>query len=400
MNNVVDFFRGFAEHMLSSAHSKLSRTCSKDLKVRHAVYQKVRATVVCAVFLGVPIWLSGCTHSEETENRTPQLPVMNPQRKQASITRDYVCQIRAIQHIELKALERGYVESIHVDEGQAVKAGQLMFEIMPRVNQAELRKAEAEAQFREIEYQNTQRLTNTKITAPSELALAQANLDKAKAELTLAQVHVDFTQVKAPFDGIMGRFNVRNGSLVEEGEILTTLSDNHQMWVYFNVPEAEYIQYQHATPEKPMKVRLQMADHSIYPYAGEVTAIEADFNNQTGNIAFRATFPNPEGLLRHGQTGTVLVDTVLNNAMLLPQKAVFDVLDKRFVVVVDDAGKIAWKEVKVGAQLPDVVAISEGLSDQDKVLIEGQNKVHEGDTIVPVVEGSSKVMASLKVYAE
>lgn len=351
-----------------------------------------------ALFLSVA---GGCGGGHEHEKTLPRLPVVHPLRRDTSVVRDYVCQVRASQHIELKALERGYVEGIHVDEGQLVPAGHLMFEIMPRINQAELQKAEAEAQFREIEYQNTQKLTNTKITAPSELALAKANLDKAKAELALAQVHVDFTQVKAPFSGIMGRFQVRKGSLVEEGEVLTTLSDNHEMWVYFNVPEAEYLQYRRqAIKDHKMQVKLQMADNSIYPLPGEITAIEADFNNETGNIAFRATFPNPEGILRHGQTGKILVETTIKDAMLLPQKAVFDVLDKRFVVRMNNDGKVGWHQVKVGAQLPDVVVITEGLSEGDSILLEGQSKVHEGDAIDPYVEDNVKVLDSLKVYAE
>ena len=375
-------------------------TNSPELGFSSFVRQFLRSYSSCAVLV-LCLVFSGCSGRHEHEKDRARLPVVHPLRRDTTIVRDYVCQVRASQHIELKALERGYVEGIHVDEGQTLQAGQLMFEIMPRINQAELKKAEAEAQFREIEYQNTQRLTNTKITAPSELALAKANLDKAKAELSLAQVHLDFTQVKAPFNGIMGRFKVRKGSLVEEGEILTTLSDNHEMWVYFNVPEAEYLQYRrHALKDQKLQVRLQMADNSFYPLLGEVTAIEADFNNETGNIAFRATFSNPDRILRHGQTGKILVETTIKDALLLPQKTVFEALDKRFVIRMNNEGKVERHEVKVGAQLPDVVVISEGLSEGDSILLEGHGKIHEGDEIDPYVEDNQKVIDNLKVYAE
>ena len=196
-----------------------------------------------------------------------------------------------------------------------------MFQIMPRLYQAELKRAEAEKEFARIEYENTKRLAETNVVAPNELALAQAKLDKAKAELALAQVHLDFTQVRAPFDGIMDHFHVREGSLVEEGELLTTLSDNHKMWVYFNVPEAEYLDYiTTVSADSVIAARLLLANNRLFEYEGKVTTIEADFNNETGNIAFRATFPNPKGLLRHGETGSVLINTPLKSALLIPQK--------------------------------------------------------------------------------
>jgi len=259
--------------------------------------------VVCALlcFMGC---FTGCGGSEKHETERPHLSVTSPLKKDATILRNYVGQVRSIRHIELRAIERGYLQDVHVDEGQPVKAGDLMFEIMPQVYQAELKHAEAEAQFNQIELSNTQKLADTKVVAPSELALAKAKFDKAQAKVDLAKAHLGFTQIKAPFDGIMGRLGARQGSLLEGGDLLSTLSDNSQMWVYFNVTEAEYIHYKKSadSQENKLKVKLLMADNSLYSYPGEVTAIEADFNNKTGNIAFRATFPNPEGLLRHGQT--------------------------------------------------------------------------------------------------
>lgn len=221
--------------------------------------------------------------------------------------REYVAQIQSINHIELRSQERGYLQNIYVDEGQSVKKGQLMFQIMPLLYQAELQKAQAEYNFSEIEYKNTKNLADSNIVSPNELALAKAHLDKVKADLALAQTHLDFTNIRAPFDGIMGRFNVRLGSLVDEGELLTTLSDNSKMWVYFNVPESEYLDYvKKVKSDSTLKVKLKMANNDLFDYYGKVETIEADFNNETGNIAFRATFPNPKGILRHGETGNIL----------------------------------------------------------------------------------------------
>lgn len=298
-------------------------------------------------------------------------------------------------------METGYLEKIYVDEGQFIKKGQLMFQIMPRLYQAELERAEAEANFAEIEYQNTKRLAETNVVAPNELALAKAKLDKAKAELSLAQVHLDFTQVRAPFDGIMDHFHVRLGSLVEEGELLSTLSDNHEMWVYFNVPEAEYLEYQtNVKKDSVINVKLQMANLKMFEFPGKVTTIEADFNNETGNIAFRATFPNPKGLLRHGETGNILVEKPLNNALLIPQKATFEVLDQRYVFVVDKDNVIRTRHIKVGAELTHLYEVKSGLEETDIILLEGLRKVKEGEKIEPDFQKPEYVLEHLELHAE
>ena len=345
---------------------------------------------------------AGCAESAgEVPHELPHLAVTNPLREDANIVKDYVCQIRAIRHIELRALTRGYLEEVQVDEGQAVKTGQPMFKVMSQLYQAQLAKAQAEKETAEIEYLNTERLAKTNVVAPSELALAKAKLDKAKAALALDQVHLDFTQIKAPFDGIMGKLKVRRGSLVEDGDLLTTLSDNQDMWVYFNVPETEYLAFKRkGIQENQMEAKLVMADNSTYNHPGKITAVEADFNNETGNIAFRATFPNPEGLLRHGQTGKVLLNATIKDALSVPQASVFEILDKRFVLAVDDKGKVSSKEVKISAQMPDLFVISEGISSDDMILLEGQRKVNVGDYIVPKFEDAHQVVQKLKVYAE
>ncbi len=343
----------------------------------------------------------GCSSHAENHVTESRFLVTSPLRGDTLTTRNYVCQIHSVQHIELRALEKGYLEKIFVDEGQFVKKGQLMFQIMPRLYQAELKKSEAEAHFAEIEYQNTKRLAESNVVAPNELALAQAKFDKAKAELALAQVHLDFTQVRAPFDGIMDHFHVRQGSLVEEGELLTTLSDNHEMWVYFNVPEAEYLDYQSKVKkDSVIHVKLLMANNKVFEYPGKVTAIEADFNNETGNIAFRATFPNPKGLLRHGETGNILIDTPLKNALLIPQKATFEILDRKYVFVVDDDKVIHSRPVSIGAELPHLYEVKNGLKESDIILLEGLRKVKDGEKIALDFIEAEAAISTLELHAE
>ena len=255
---------------------------------------------------------TSCRHDEQENHENTKFVVTSPVRKDTLVYHEYVCQIRSVQHIELRALERGYLQNIYVDEGQAVKKGQLMFQIMPMIYEAEMQKAKAEVNFVEIEYLNTKNLADSGIVSSNELALSNAKLNKAKAEFSLAKAHLDFTTIHAPFNGIMDRFHVRLGSLVEEGELLTTLSDNSKMWVYFNVPETEYLDYvTRVKPEKQQEVVLQMANNQLFEHRGVVETIEADFNNETGNIAFRATFPNPKGILRHGETGNILMPVPL-----------------------------------------------------------------------------------------
>ncbi|MBI1306338.1 MAG: efflux RND transporter periplasmic adaptor subunit [Bacteroidetes bacterium] len=356
------------------------------------------------MLLGVVAMLSNTScQSEKAEGKEAEAKYMvtTPLRKDTTIKSDYVCQIRSIQHIELRAMERGYLEKIYVDEGQVVQKGQLMFQIMPLMYKAELQKAQAEADFAKIEYLNTKSLADSNVVSPNELALAKAKYDKAKAELALAQVHLGFTEIRAPFTGIMDRFHVRLGSLVDEGDLLTILSDNSQMWVYFNVPEAEYLNYKRSVKNSDkMKVKLIMANNEMFDQTGTVETIEADFNNETGVIAFRATFPNPDRLLRHGETGNIQVTTDIKNAQLLPQKCTFEILDKYYVFSIDKDDVVHQREIKVGADLEDLFVVTSGLKDNEKVLLEGLRKVTNKEKIHTQFVDPKMVMSNLKLYIE
>ncbi len=344
---------------------------------------------------------TSCESKKEEKEEETKFYVTSPLLKDTLVTKEYVCQIRSISHIELRALERGYLEKIFVDEGQSLKKGQLMFQIMPMLYKAELQKAQAEANFAEIEYKNTKALADSNIVSKNELALAKAKFDKAKAELALAQVHLGFTEIRAPFNGIMDHFQVRLGSLVDEGDLLTTLSDNSKMWVYFNVPEAEYLDYKSKTKKDSlMKVNLIMANLQKFKYTGVVETIEADFNNETGNIAFRATFPNPEGLLRHGETGNILMAVPLKNAIIIPQKATFEILEKKYVFVIDKDNVVKQREIAIAAEMPDIYILKDGLKADEKILLEGLRKVKDNDKIAFEYQEPKSVISHLKVYTE
>jgi membrane fusion protein (multidrug efflux system) len=355
------------------------------------------------IFIGVSfaLWTSSCQHKEAHHEAEHKFPVTSPVRKDTSLVKEYVCQIHSIRHIELMAQERGYLENIYVDEGQHVKKGQLLFKVMPRLYQAELERAEAEVNFAQIEYDNTKNLAENNVVAPNELAMAKAKLAKAKAELSLARVHLDFTDIRAPFDGIIDRFHVREGSLVEEGELLTHLSDNSQMWVYYNVPEAEYLDYMtELKSDSAVTVQLLMANNKLFKYDGKVETIEADFNHETGNIPFRATFPNPDALLRHGETGNIEMRVALNDALLIPQKATFEVLEKKYVFVIDEEDRVQAREIEIASELPHIYAISDGLKEDDKILLDGLRLVRANDQIEFDFVEPSTALAGLELYAE
>jgi membrane fusion protein (multidrug efflux system) len=344
------------------------------------------------------LFFAGCHHDEHGKHEETKFIITSPIIKDTVVFNEYVCQIRSIQHIELRALEKGYVQNIHVDEGQFVKKGQLMFQIMPNIYEAEAQRAEAEVDFADIEYQNTKSLADSNIVSPNELALSKARLNKAKAEVALAQAHLGFTQIRAPFNGIMDRFHVRLGSLVDEGELLTTLSDNSKMWVYFNVPEAEYLDYiARAKTRNGLKVRLEMANKKLFGQEGVVETIEADFNNETGNIAFRATFTNPDAVLRHGETGNILMPSLLEDAILIPQKATFEILDKKFVFVVNKDGVVQSRQITVGKEMPHLYQVVDGLTLNDRILVEGLRKVKNNQQIKFDFVDQTHILAELQL---
>jgi membrane fusion protein, multidrug efflux system len=341
-------------------------------------------------------------HSEKKEKeKEAAFNVSSPLVKDTLINKDYVAQIRSINHIELRSQERGYIQSIFVDEGQFVQKGQLLFKIMPNLYESDVNRAKAEAKYAEIEYQNTKNLSDKDIVAPQEMAMAKARYEKAKAELASTNTHLGFTEIRAPFSGIVGKLHVRKGSLVDEGELITELSDNSKMWVYFNVPEAEYLnQMDSQKGKEPLHVKLRMANGKEFSQEGVVEVIESDFNNETGNIEYRATFPNPQGLLRYGQTGNIVITSPYANALMIPQKATFEVLEKKYVYVVDKNNIAKAREIKVAAELPHIYVVASGLNKEDRILLEGLRKVQNNQKITNKYLQPKQVMADLDLYSE
>jgi membrane fusion protein (multidrug efflux system) len=326
-------------------------------------------------------------HLEQAKVKMPDLGhhkvvVTSPKAKDVIITHQYVCQIHSRRHIKVRSLQSGYLEEVPVKEGQAVKKGEVLFKVAPILYKAKLDAELAEAKLAELDLRNVERLFKDKVVSQDEVARFRAKLAKAQAKAKLAGAELNFTMVRAPFDGIIDRLHEQQGSLITERDVLTTLSDNSSMWVYFNVPQARYLEYV-AGPgkDKEGKIELVLANGSKFKQTGKIGAIEAQFNNENGTIPFRADFPNPDGLLRHGMAGNVLIHRTLNNAIVIPQRATFEALGKRYVYVVDKDGVAHQREIVVRHELAGIFVIDRGVGVDDRIIFEGARQVRDGEKV-------------------
>lgn len=357
--------------------------------------------VASGIALSVLLLAVSCNKKKEEKEEVTTYPVTSPVVMDTVINKEYVAQIQSVKNIEVRAQEKGFLEKIFVDEGQYVQAGQTLFRIMPKLYQAELLKAKAEVEQASIELKNASTLAGNNIVSKNEKAMAKAKLDAANAEMKLAQIHLSFTDIKAPFSGIINRIPLKLGSLVDEGDLLTSLSDNTSIYTYFNVSEPEYLSYQtHAADRGSNQVSLITANGETYSQKGEVQTIEGEFDNETGNIAFRAKFPNPDKLLRNGETGKVRMTMPVHNALIIPQKATYEIQDQKYVFVVDKNGTVKSRNIKIAYELPDLYVVSSGISKGDQILLEGVQKVKDDQKVKTKFQDPKKVLQSLKLKAE
>ncbi|HVX15154.1 MAG TPA: efflux RND transporter periplasmic adaptor subunit [Pirellulales bacterium] len=352
----------------------------------------------------VSLSLPACSKEEHHEEVHKIVPTY-PQSQAVTLTQQYVCQIHSQRHIKVRALEMGYLEAITVKEGQAVKEGDLLFKVIPILYQKNAEVRKAEASLAQLEYKYSQQLLRDDVVSKNEVLLLEAKMKRAEANADLATAELNFATVKASFDGIIDRLYQQQGSLVQKGEVLTTMSDNSVMWVYFNVPEARYLEYvSNLKQNEELQIELVLANGNKFDQLGKMAwdgnswktgAIEADFNNQTGNISFRADFPNPGRLLRHGQTGTVLISKVQKDAVVIPQKATFEVLAKRYVYVVDDDNVAHQREIAVEHDLDDIFVIKSGVDVNEKIVLEGIRQIRDGDKVEIEDHPSGQLAANL-----
>lgn len=352
-------------------------------------------TGICAL-----AFLVSCSPKEEEKSEEGTFTVTSPIVMDTTFTKEYVAQIQSLQNIEIKAMVKGYLEKINVDEGQHVSAGQVLFSIRPVEFEAELAKAKAEAKGAELELQNEKTLADKNIVSQTELQLAVAKLDQANAEVALAQLNLSYCEIKAPFEGTIDRIRFKVGSVIDEGTLLTTLSNNKDMYAYFNVTEDEYLDYKsRANSDDKSIATLILANGDEHKYKGTVETIEGEFDNTTGNIAFRAKFPNPDQLLKHGETGKVRLTMPVKNALIIPQKATYELQDKIYVYVVEN-NVLKSRLIKVKQSLNQLYIIESGLTDKDKVLYEGLQSAKEDEKVETKFIPMKDLMGSLQLIKQ
>ena len=341
-------------------------------------------------------------HEEHQHEEHHKIVVTSPIAKDIVITEQYVCQIRSQNHIEVCPLVGGRLEIISVKEGQTVQKGEPMFKILPTIYQLKLDAEMAKVRLEGLTLNYTKKLHEQKVVSASEVALQEAKLAEAQAMADRTKAEVEFTLVRAPFDGIIDRLPKQLGSTVKEGEILTTLSDNSAVWVYYNVPEVRYLAYMaNRTQDKEApRIELMLANGNKFPQHCKTTMLMGEVNKETGNMPFRADFQNPDRLLRHGQTGNILLHRTLKKATVIPQRATFEILDKQYVKVVGKDDVVHQREIVIQSELEDIFVVKSGLEIGDRIVLDGIRQVHEGEKVEYEFHPPEEVLRNQKKPAQ
>lgn len=305
------------------------------------------------------------------------------QPKTVTLVEQYIAKISSHRHIQIRALTKGSIDEFLVKDGQRVKQGDVLFRVQPVMYQARLDAESAEAKVAQLEYNNAKQLFENKVTSVNELSLQEAKLAKAMAKLKLATAELETTIAKAPFDGIIDRLQRQKGSSVLEGDVVATLSDNSIVRVDFNVPEARYLEFvADGERKEDLQLHLTLANGKVFDQFGRISSIESDFNYEQGTIGFRADFPNPSGILRQGQSGTVSLRRQLKDAIVVPQNATFEIANKRYVYSVDKDDVAHLREITVQQELNDNFVVKSGLAADERIVIEGLRQIVDGGKVV------------------
>jgi len=362
------------------------------------------------VLITILFCFNGCTESGDSANSKSvnEFPITQVIRKDTILFHEYVVDIHAIRNVEIRARVQGYLDYIYVDEGQPVKAGQLLFKINDEEYRAEVAKAKAavnsavaEEQVMQLEVERVAILVEKNVVSHTELRLAKAKVEMAKAKVEEARSHFlqasirsAHTMIKAPFDGVVDRIPFKIGSLINEGHLLTTIFDSDFVYAYFRVSEKEYLEYikSHPDDRRSNNVEFIHADGYLHQQPGKVETLEGEFDTSTGTIAFRAKFPNPQHILKHGSSGKIKLSHAIEDALIVPQKATFEIQDKTFVFLVGADNKLKVKSFVPGTRLSHFYIVESGLQEGDRIIYEGIKDARDGMHITPSTVSSDSVL--------
>lgn len=353
--------------------------------------------------------LVSCENKSEktTADAPPNVPVGSVSESSETTFVEYPASVQGSVDVEIRPQVSGYIQRVLVNEGAYVSAGQTLFQInsQPFVEalnnaKANLHASEAAILNAKLEIDKLTPLVQNKVVADFQLKtaktaykIAQANAEQARASVASAQINLGYTNVKAPVSGYIGLIPKKQGSLVSpaDQEALTQLSDIRDVHVYFALAEKDFTvfntNYEGKTPAERIKnlpfVELVLSDNSVYPIKGKVDMINGQFDKNTGAITFRASFPNPNGNLRSGNTGKLRLGLNHNNAILVPQSATVEMQDKVFVFLVDKSNKVTKTPLDVVGKSGTNYLIKQGLNQGDQIVLSGLDRLQEGQIINP-----------------
>jgi len=352
--------------------------------------------VIIAGFL-----LGACRSEQKVAETTeiPEVPVIEVVKKDTILKTAYVANIKAIRNTEIRSRVHGFLEKVLVDEGKYVQSGQPLFQLSTGEYRIAIAKAEAllasaiaESKTAELEMERVGVLVDKNVVTKTEkdlakakMQVAQAKINEAKASLEEAKLKMEYSTIRAPFSGMVNRIPLRLGSLIEEGTLLTTLSDVNQVFTYFNVSETDYLRFRNEQKSDSAmqlsSVELVLSDGTQFTETGRVETMEGEFDESTGAIAFRARFNNPGAVLKHGATGKVIITTHEKNALIIPHKAVFEIQDRYFVYVVDASGKLKQRSFIPRQRMGQAYIVDSGLQQGETIVYEGTQNLREGNVI-------------------
>lgn len=313
---------------------------------------------------------------------------------------EFIGRVSAVERVEIRSRVTGFLKKPLFNEGDAVKAGQVLFEIEPESFQATvdqqaaaLAGAKADLANADANLARVTELIKTNATSQAQVdqrraeqARAAANVQQAQAALDQARINLSYTTIRSPIDGRIGRSTLTQGNLVDQatGSLATVVRDD-SVHVFFAVSQREVLNFRKSGQNKDaQKVTLKLADQSIYGERGVIDFLDVTVDQKTDSQTIRASFPNPDRYLQDGQTVRVLIEPEGGTAsIVVPAIAVATDQSGAFVLVVDAQNKVEQRRVKTGTTRDGVTAITEGLKEGEFVIVLGQQRVRPGAVVTP-----------------